>query len=77
MAPARLTINDLNTASEEKLARALHISPRLAQRIMRMRPYHSPEDLKRVWGLDDSTLTLLTAVLQEAAAAGTTARGGG
>src|SRR3990170_622940 len=64
MAPVRLTKSDLNTASEEKLGRALHISPRLAQRIMRMRPYAVPEDLQRVWGLDERTLGLLSDILQ-------------
>lgn len=63
MPSSRLTKNDLNTASEAQLARALKISPRLAQRIISMRPYHAPEDLKRLWGLDAATLATLNALL--------------
>lgn len=70
MPSSRLTKIDLNQAGEARLAQALKISPRLAQRIITMRPYNTPEDLKRVWGLDAATLETLIALLSEDAPEG-------
>ncbi len=47
---------DINKANERELVKRLKISPRLAQRIMRLRPFHTAEDIRRLWGLDAETL---------------------
>lgn len=61
---------DLNQASEAQLVRALRITPRLAQRIIRMRPYHSTADLRRIWGLDDDLRVRLAALFPAESPAG-------
>jgi YYY domain-containing protein len=48
------TIN-LNTAEENVLIQKLKISPRLAKRILALRPFQSVEELRGVWGLDAAT----------------------
>src|SRR5512133_2469965 len=48
---------DLNSASEADLIRQLKITPRLAKRVILMRPYARVEDLGKVWGMDADTLS--------------------
>ncbi|MDD5371024.1 MAG: helix-hairpin-helix domain-containing protein, partial [Anaerolineaceae bacterium] len=48
---------DLNSASEEDLTHNLKLTPRLAKRVVLMRPYARVEDLSKVWGMDANTLT--------------------
>jgi YYY domain-containing protein len=50
------SLTELNTADEEVLARKLQISPRIAKRIIALRPYESVGQLDRVWGLDPLVL---------------------
>ncbi len=47
---------DLNTVDEDVLVKKLKISRRLADRIIALRPYHSVEQLKSVWGIDPAVL---------------------
>ena len=47
---------DLNTADEQVLAKTLKISPRLAKRLIALRPYQSVEQLRNVWGIDPEVL---------------------
>ncbi len=56
MTDKTVSLTDLNTADEEALARKLQVSPRLARRIIALRPYKSVEELNRVWGLDPAVL---------------------
>ncbi|MCA2000864.1 MAG: DUF2298 domain-containing protein, partial [Chloroflexi bacterium] len=51
-----VSLTDLNVADEETLARALQISPRVARRIIALRPYESAQQLEKVWGLDPAVL---------------------
>ncbi len=46
---------DLNSAEVNILVRQLKISPRLAGRIIAMRPFESVADLQKVWGMDAKT----------------------
>jgi YYY domain-containing protein len=48
---------DLNTIDESTFVKKLKISPRLAKRIIALRPYQSVDQLNRVWGIDSETLT--------------------
>jgi YYY domain-containing protein len=50
---------DLNSADVETLVRQLRISPRLARRIVAMRPFESMTDLQKVWGMDAKTYAWL------------------
>jgi DNA uptake protein ComE-like DNA-binding protein len=62
------TIN-LNTVEEKVLVQKLAISARLAKRIIDLRPYHSIDQLNKVWGIDQETLQRilpLVSVKQEA-----------
>ncbi len=56
MTEKTVSLTDLNTADEEALVQKLQISPRLARRIISLRPYKSVEELSKVWGLDQSIL---------------------
>ena len=47
---------DLNTADEQALVKRLKISPRLAKRIIALRPYQAAEQLSSVWGMDPEVL---------------------
>ncbi|PKO13037.1 MAG: hypothetical protein CVU39_21100 [Chloroflexi bacterium HGW-Chloroflexi-10] len=46
------TLLALNTLSEEQLVEFFNLSPRLAKRIIAMRPYSSFEQIDQIWGLD-------------------------
>jgi YYY domain-containing protein len=46
---------DINAISEEELQYILSISPRLAKRIISLRPFHSLEQMDQIWGMDDET----------------------
>jgi YYY domain-containing protein len=60
-----VSLTDLNTADEEALARKLQVSPRLARRIISLRPYKSLEELNKVWGLEPAVLKrILTGEVQ-------------
>jgi hypothetical protein len=50
---------DLNSTDVDTLVRQLQISPRLARRIVAMRPFYSVTDLYKVWGLDAPTYARL------------------
>ena len=50
---------DLNSADVDILVRQLRISPRLARRIVAMRPFESVTDLQKVWGMDAKTYARL------------------
>lgn len=47
---------DLNTADEQVLVKKLNISPRLAKRIVALRPYQSVDQLNKIWGVDPQVL---------------------
>lgn len=47
---------DLNNVDEKTLIQRLIISPRLARRILALRPYQSVDQLHKVWGIDSETL---------------------
>jgi YYY domain-containing protein len=47
---------DLNVADEDELVKKLKISRRLANRIIALRPYHSVEELNKIWGIDPEVL---------------------
>jgi YYY domain-containing protein len=47
---------DFNSASEKELIQVLQVSPRLARRIISMRPFKSFDQLDQIWGLDPQTL---------------------
>ncbi|HVN52770.1 MAG TPA: DUF2298 domain-containing protein, partial [Anaerolineaceae bacterium] len=47
---------DLNTVDESVLVKRFNLSPRLAKRIIALRPYQSVDQLTRVWGIDPETL---------------------
>ena len=47
---------DLNTADKNELVKKLNISPRLAERIIALRPYQSVDQLKMVWGINPEVL---------------------
>src|ERR1035437_6106540 len=47
---------DLNTADENVLVNKLKISPRLARRIIALRPYQSVDQLNKVWGISPEVL---------------------
>ncbi|PKO13038.1 MAG: hypothetical protein CVU39_21105 [Chloroflexi bacterium HGW-Chloroflexi-10] len=49
------TLYAINTLNEKELIEAFNLSPRLAKRIMALRPYTSPEQLDQVWGIDFAT----------------------
>jgi len=60
---------DLNQADEKTLIQRLNISPRLARRILALRPYQSVDDLNKLWGIDPETLQqLLSSVTFQRAA---------
>lgn len=46
---------NINEVSQEDLESILSISPRLAKRIISLRPFHSLEQLDQIWGMDDVT----------------------
>ncbi len=46
---------DLNTISEKELIKVLRISPRLAKRILALRPFTSYDQLNSIWGIDRET----------------------
>ncbi len=54
---------DPNTADSEFLVKLPGIGPELAKRIMEARPFESLEDLQRVRGLGDDTLTQISPYL--------------
>ncbi len=54
---------NLNTADESLLVSKLTISPRLAKRIIALRPYLSVEQLSQVWGLDAETLLRIQSMI--------------
>jgi YYY domain-containing protein len=56
MTDKTVSLTDLNTADEKELVRKLQVSPRLARRIITLRPYESVEQLNKVWGLEPSVL---------------------
>ncbi|MBI5950537.1 MAG: glycosyltransferase family 39 protein [Chloroflexi bacterium] len=68
MTDTTISLTDLNNADEEALVRKLQISPRLARRIIALRPYESLGQLDRVWGLDPAVLSRLTGGTQPDAA---------
>ena len=47
---------DLNTADEQVLIKQLGISSRQAKRIIALRPYHSVDQLNKIWGIDPEVL---------------------
>nr|MBP7688167.1 helix-hairpin-helix domain-containing protein [Thermoflexales bacterium] len=47
---------DLNTADEPVLVKKLRISPRLAKRIIALRPYQSVDQLSKIWGIEPEVL---------------------
>jgi hypothetical protein len=50
---------DLNSADLDSLVRQLYLSPRLARRIVALRPFASMADLEKVWGMDARTYARL------------------
>ncbi|CAG0973141.1 hypothetical protein ANAEL_01292 [Anaerolineales bacterium] len=56
MTDKTVSLTDLNTADEEALVQKLQVSPRLARRIISLRPYKSVDELNKVWGLDPAVL---------------------
>ncbi len=67
MANKPLSPIDVNTADKKELVKKLGISPRLADRIIALRPYQSVDQLKKVWGIDPGTLQriVLAAVVSQ------------
>ena len=57
---------DLNTADEDVLVKKLHISSRLAKRIISLRPYQSVEQLNKIWGIDPAILQRITPLVSVA-----------
>ncbi|OJX39485.1 MAG: hypothetical protein BGO78_13315 [Chloroflexi bacterium 44-23] len=47
---------DLNTISEKDLIKVLRISPRLAKRILALRPFSALDQVNAIWGIDRETL---------------------
>ncbi len=50
-----MTKHNLNTIEEKDLISILSISPRLAKRIIALRPYSSFDRLDQIWGLDEES----------------------
>ena len=54
---------DLNTANKNELVKNLQISPRLAERIIALRPYQSVDQIKMVWGIAPEELQRILPLL--------------
>lgn len=50
---------DLNQVGENELIKVLQINPRLAKRIIALRPYTSFDQLTQIWGIDSQTIDKL------------------
>ena len=50
---------DINLASENELVKVLKISPRLARRIISLRPFTSFDQIDQIWGIDPQTLQFI------------------
>jgi len=51
--------SDLNSLTEKELIEKLKINPRLARRIISLRPFHTFDQLNQIWGIDTRVIKLI------------------
>jgi YYY domain-containing protein len=59
----RLVQYDINSIDEKTLIVKLKLTPRLAKRILALRPFTSVDQISQVWGIDQTTIERLTPLL--------------